>query len=68
MHVKSQIEHQLPDFSQQLAENARVFIGNKCYDIPQVLKELRVDDIHKFRGMLKPGEKPAPVQPLEMSL
>lgn len=31
----------------------------------KVLKEVKVDDIHKFRSTLKVGEKPAPVQPLE---
>ena len=31
----------------------------------QVMKEVKVDDIHKFRSTLKAGEKPAPVQPLE---
>jgi len=127
VHVKSQIEHQPPDFEQQLAENVRLFIANEGYDIPphevaeavkgdpssipqslyavivkhgynqervavsmakgeeilkaqiaangvtngegrskpQVLKEVTVKDIHKFRGTLKMGEKPSPVQPLE---
>lgn len=117
VHVKSQIEHQPPDFAQQLAENVRLFIANEGYDIPppevadavkgdpslipqslyavivkhgynkervagsmakgaeilnaqiamngvangesaakpQVLKEVKVKDIHKFRGTLKMG-------------
>ena len=35
--------------------------------VPQrkVLKEVKIDDIHKFRSTLKAGEKPAPIQPLE---
>lgn len=127
VHVKSQIEHQPPDFAQQMADNVRLFIANEGYDIPppevaeavkgdpslipqnlysvivnhgynkdrvaasmakgaeilkaqieansitngdgpaktQVMKEVKVDDIHKFRSTLKAGEKPAPVQPLE---
>jgi hypothetical protein len=31
----------------------------------KVMKEVKVDDIHKFRNTLKAGEKPAPIQPLE---
>jgi hypothetical protein len=31
----------------------------------QVLKEIRIQDLQKFRATLKVGEKPAPIQPLE---
>jgi hypothetical protein len=32
----------------------------------RALKEVKVDDIHKFRTTLRVGEKPEPFQPLEM--
>lgn len=127
VHVKSQIEHHPPDFTEQLATGVRLFIANEGYDIPpsevaeafkgdlslvpqnlysiiighgydkdrvaksmakgaeifdaqiamdgvangnggiksHVLREVKVENIKKFRSTLKVDDKPSPVQPLE---
>lgn len=45
VHVKSQIDHQPPDFAQQLAEGVRLFIANEGYNIPppEVTEALKGD-------------------------
>ena len=47
----------------QIAANA--VVNGKNVASSRAIKEVKVDDIHKFRSTLKLGEKPSPVLPLE---
>jgi hypothetical protein len=69
VHVQSRVEPQPTDLSQQLDESAGAFGANGVsHGKRRVLRELMMNDICKVRSMLKPGEKPQPVEPLETFL